>query len=91
MDAERVNYPFAWPHQWAQIEAEPNWHTVDLSSMRFADINDADRSASIGDYRMVRSRPCLRKYRNIHASQPWSKSTRLARFMPTVGDSHCLA
>ena len=38
MAAERVNYPFAWPHQWAQIEAEPNWHTADLSSMRFADV-----------------------------------------------------
>lgn len=37
MAAERVNYPFAWPHQWAQIEAAPNWLTVDLSSMRFAD------------------------------------------------------
>lgn len=38
MAAERVNYPFAWPHQWAQIEAAPNWHSVDLSSMRFADV-----------------------------------------------------
>ena len=37
MAAGRVNYPFAWPHQWAEIEAEPNWHTADLSSMRFAD------------------------------------------------------
>ncbi len=27
MDAERVNYPFAWPHQWAQVEAAPNWLT----------------------------------------------------------------
>ncbi|OBB69136.1 class I adenylate-forming enzyme family protein [Mycobacterium sp. 852014-50255_SCH5639931] len=38
MASERVNYPFAWPHQWAQIEAAPNWHSVDLSSMRFADV-----------------------------------------------------
>jgi fatty-acyl-CoA synthase len=38
MAAERVNYPFAWPHQWAQIETAPNWLTVDLSSMRFADV-----------------------------------------------------
>ncbi len=27
MAAERVNFPFAWPHQWAQIEAAPNWLT----------------------------------------------------------------
>ena len=38
MAAERVNYPFAWPHQWAQVESAPNWLTVDLSSMRFADV-----------------------------------------------------
>ena len=25
MEAERVNFPFAWPHQWAQLEAAPNW------------------------------------------------------------------
>lgn len=37
MVAERVNYPFAWPHQWAQIESLPNWLQVDLSRMRFAD------------------------------------------------------
>lgn len=37
MDTERVNFPFAWPHQWAQLEAAPNWGEVDLSSMRFVD------------------------------------------------------
>ncbi|TDC95606.1 AMP-binding protein [Actinomadura sp. 7K507] len=37
MEAERVNFPFAWPHQWAQLEAAPNWADVDLSSMRFVD------------------------------------------------------
>jgi len=37
MAAERVNFPFAWPHQWAQLEAAPNWNQVDLSSMRFVD------------------------------------------------------
>ncbi len=37
MARERVNFPFAWPHQWAQLEAAPNWHRVDLASMRFVD------------------------------------------------------
>ena len=37
MEAERVNFPFAWPHQWAQLEAAPNWRDVDLSSMLFTD------------------------------------------------------
>ncbi|MEO3758016.1 class I adenylate-forming enzyme family protein [Mycobacterium sp. B14F4] len=37
MAAERVNFPFAWPHQWAQLEGATNWARVDLSSMRFVD------------------------------------------------------
>jgi fatty-acyl-CoA synthase len=37
MQAEQVNFPCAWPHQWAQLEAAPNWSRVDLSSMRFVD------------------------------------------------------
>jgi fatty-acyl-CoA synthase len=37
MAAERVNFPFAWPHQWAELESAPNWDHVDLSSMRFVD------------------------------------------------------
>ena len=37
MAAERVNFPFVWPHQWAQLETAPNWGQVDLSSIRFAD------------------------------------------------------
>ncbi|OAA18993.1 fatty-acyl-CoA synthase [Frankia sp. EI5c] len=41
MQAERVNFPFAWPHQWAQLEAAPNWADVDLSSMRFVDVSTA--------------------------------------------------
>jgi acyl-CoA synthetase (AMP-forming)/AMP-acid ligase II len=37
MQAERVNYPVAWPHQWAQMEAAPNWTQVDLSSLKYVD------------------------------------------------------
>ena len=37
MQAERVNYPVAWPHQWAQMEAAPNWVRVDLSSLKYVD------------------------------------------------------
>ncbi|WP_213571281.1 class I adenylate-forming enzyme family protein [Rhodococcus sp. USK13] len=39
MDAEKVNFPVAWPHQWAALEASPNWDSVDLSHMRFVDFN----------------------------------------------------
>ncbi|TAK99845.1 MAG: long-chain fatty acid--CoA ligase, partial [Rhodospirillaceae bacterium] len=37
LQAERVTIPHAWPHQWAQLEAAPNWKTVDLSSLRYVD------------------------------------------------------
>ncbi|WP_216909452.1 class I adenylate-forming enzyme family protein [Nocardia noduli] len=37
MQSERVNFPVAWPHQWAQLEGAANWATVDLSSLRFVD------------------------------------------------------
>jgi fatty-acyl-CoA synthase len=37
MQAERVSMPFAWPHQWAALEAAPNWSTVDLSGLRQVD------------------------------------------------------
>ncbi len=35
MQTERVTWPYVWPHQWAQLEAAPNWGTVDLSSLRY--------------------------------------------------------
>ncbi|MWA02491.1 AMP-binding protein [Actinomadura sp. LD22] len=37
IQAERVNFPFAWPHQWAQFEAAPNWAGADLGGLRFVD------------------------------------------------------
>lgn len=39
MQVERVTWPYAWPHQWAQLEAAPNWNTVDLSSLRYVDLS----------------------------------------------------
>lgn len=37
MEQERVSYPYAWPHQWAQLEADPAWDNADLSAMRWLD------------------------------------------------------
>lgn len=37
MQKEKVNFPIAWPHQWAQLEAAPNWLDVDLGAMRYVD------------------------------------------------------
>jgi fatty-acyl-CoA synthase len=37
MAAEKATMPIAWPHQWPQLEAAPNYLSVDLSSLRYAD------------------------------------------------------
>ncbi|MFA7603663.1 MAG: class I adenylate-forming enzyme family protein [Novosphingobium sp.] len=37
MAAERVTFPYCWPHQWAQLEAEPGWAEADLSSFWYID------------------------------------------------------
>lgn len=37
MEAEKVTLPYCWPHQWAQLEAEPNWDAADLSSFHYLD------------------------------------------------------
>ncbi|MDE2404463.1 MAG: acyl--CoA ligase [Sphingomonadales bacterium] len=35
--AERVNFPYCWPHQWAQLEERPEWDGADLSSFHYFD------------------------------------------------------
>jgi len=37
MQAERVTWPYVWPHQWAQLEAAPNWSSVDLGALHYVD------------------------------------------------------
>jgi fatty-acyl-CoA synthase len=48
MALEKVNYPAAWPHQWAQLEAEQAWANTDLSAMVYIDpINPIWRHPSV--------------------------------------------
>jgi acyl-coenzyme A synthetase/AMP-(fatty) acid ligase len=37
IQAERVSWPFAWPHQWEKLAAADNWSAVDLRSVRYVD------------------------------------------------------
>lgn len=39
MQDERVSYIFAWPHQWAQLVDAKNWLDVDLSALKYIDVN----------------------------------------------------
>ncbi len=35
MERESATMAFAWPHQWAQLEAATNWNDVNLSSLHY--------------------------------------------------------
>ncbi|KPF92242.1 AMP-dependent synthetase [Novosphingobium sp. AAP83] len=37
MEAEKASFLNAWPHQWEQIIAAPNWAMTDLSSLTYID------------------------------------------------------
>lgn len=39
VEAERVTFIAAWPHQWAQLTDAKNWHDVNLSSLKYIDVN----------------------------------------------------
>lgn len=39
VEKEKVTMLLAWPHQWAQLEAAPNWNDVDLSTLKYVDVN----------------------------------------------------
>jgi fatty-acyl-CoA synthase len=39
MASEKVTFPFAWPHQWAQLEGAANWGEVDLSALKYVDVD----------------------------------------------------
>jgi acyl-CoA synthetase (AMP-forming)/AMP-acid ligase II len=37
LEQERVTFAFGWPHQHAQLEANPGWADADLSALRYVD------------------------------------------------------
>jgi fatty-acyl-CoA synthase len=39
MALEKATFLFAWPHQWAQLESAANWHDVDLSALKYIDVD----------------------------------------------------
>ncbi len=39
MEREKVSFLFAWPHQWEQLIAAPNWEGADLSALRYVDVD----------------------------------------------------
>lgn len=61
MQQERVTRPFAWPHQYEQLGAAPNWAEVNLSSFRYV-----DRRTRLGQHPTVTTswRDCNECYGN---------------------------
>ena len=41
MQQERATMAIAWPHQWEQLAAAPNFHSVDLSSLHYVGAGNA--------------------------------------------------
>ena len=39
MEAEQVTFIAAWPHQWAQLTDASNWNEVNLSSLKYIDVD----------------------------------------------------
>ena len=50
MQAEKVNLPLAWPHQWSRLAEAPNWNQVDLSSVRYI-----ERASALARHPTIRS------------------------------------
>ena len=50
MDRERASMALAWPHQWAQLAAAPNYDRVDLSAMHYV-----DRTMPLGKHPTVKT------------------------------------
>jgi len=52
MQKEKVSFPIAWPHQWAQLWQAPNWNDADLSAVRYIVGQTGERHPTIKtDYR----------------------------------------
>lgn len=66
IEAERIDCPMGWPHQWAQLAAAPNFASADLSSLRYV---HPDQPASDRRGRLAGANPHLRQYRDVHPQQ----------------------
>jgi fatty-acyl-CoA synthase len=85
MQAERVTLPVAWPHQWAALEAAPNWATADLSALRYV-----DQSTPIGRHPTVKRTAYTEPRAAYGNTETFTISTAFPHSTPyeVAGDSH---
>jgi len=84
IEAEKVTMILAWPHQWEQLVAAPNWAEADLSSLIYI-----DRQSPIAHHPTVRS-----VWREPYAAYGNTESFTLSTVFPAntpetvIGGSH---
>ena len=84
IERERVTMLLAWPHQWEQMIAAPNWATADLSSLSYI-----DSKSSIAQHPSIHS-----TWREPYAAFGNTETFTLASLFPAntpdevVGGSH---
>jgi fatty-acyl-CoA synthase len=83
MQAERVSYALAWPHQWARLEEAPNWSTTDLSSLRYVKAGTSGAQHPTVDSTWL-SPPSYGATETLTISTAFASSTPLQR----AGESH---
>jgi acyl-CoA synthetase (AMP-forming)/AMP-acid ligase II len=84
MQAQRVTFLFAWPHQWAQLTGAANWNAVDLSALKYIDADSPIARHPTVHTTWIEPRHC---YGN---TETFTLSTGLPACTPRAvgGDSH---
>jgi hypothetical protein len=65
-EAERVNVPMGWPHQWEQLAGAANWNEVDLSSLHHVGENSPLRNHPTVRHRLAGADADLWQHRDLH-------------------------
>ena len=86
MAKERVSFPFAWPHQWQQLIAAPNWLSADLSALSQVDRGSPVTDHPLVDTDWVEPRHCYGNTETFTLSTAYPANT----LRDIAGDSHGL-
>jgi acyl-coenzyme A synthetase/AMP-(fatty) acid ligase len=92
MQAERVNFLFAWPHQWAQLEGAGNWNSADLSALTHIDVDSPIAKHPTVHTRWIEPRHCYGNTETFTLSTAYPANTsrdeaRGSHGLPLAGNS----
>jgi acyl-CoA synthetase (AMP-forming)/AMP-acid ligase II len=86
MAAEKASFPFAWPHQWAQLESAANCDKVDLSALKYIDVDSPMARHPTVKTSWVEPRHCYGNTETFTLSTGYPANTP----RETAGNSHGL-